>query len=363
MDPRTATQAGAAVHVTAAIERAQDRPKQHPKQRTHSGAKQRGAINVRANLALLVVVALATALQLFVLPWLLRQWGAPAMLLIVPLVILTPTHWGLIHEAIHGQLFARRHVNETAARALAIAFALPFDAVRFGHLMHHRFTREPFDRPDVLDTPRPRLPARLAYYARLLGGLYAGELILPLLAYVPAKLARALVARGVGAEGPVGADVQRLFVGFAADPARRSRIRRDGVLSLALFALAFHLYGVWWPVQALTMYLRGVWLSLADNLPHYGVALDEPGRARNFRVSRIWQGVLMNHHLHRLHHQHPTLPWTALPTLEHNPGVVHDDANGPPRSAYFRSALRQFRWPGPLDVTTRRRGEGVAARS
>jgi len=332
MEPRAATEAEPATQASAHVRR----------------TPRRAAIDVRANLTLLAIVTLALVVQLFGLPFLLRGWGAPALLLIVPLVVLTPTQWGLIHEAIHGQLFARRHLNEAVARALSIAFALPFDAMRFGHLMHHRFTREPFDRPDVVDATRPLWQARLSYYGRLLGGLYMGELVLPLLAFLPAKLARSLVARAIGAQGPVGADVQRLFAGFAADPARRARIRRDGLLTLALFAAAFHFYGTWWPVLAVTMYLRGVWLSLADNLPHHGVSLEEFGRARNFRVPRVWQGVLMNHHLHQLHHQHPTLPWTALPAL------ARETQGEPGRSsepAYFRSALRQFRGPGALDAT------------
>jgi fatty acid desaturase len=332
MDRSAAAQAGSA---TSAAVHARRTPR-------------RATINMRANLTWLAVVTLALTLQLFALPFLLRGWGTSALLLIVPLVVLTPTHWGLIHEAIHGQLFAGRHLNENVARALAIAFALPFDAVRFGHLMHHRFTREPFDRPDVVDSTRPLWQTRLNYYARLLGGLYVGELMLPLLAFLPANVARSMVARAIGAEGPVGADVQRLFGGFAADPARRARIRRDALLALALFATAFYLYGNWWPVLAVTMYLRGVWLSLADNLPHHGVGLDEPGRARNFRVPRVWQGLLMNHHLHRLHHQHPTLPWTALPALAREVLGESDEWTPP---AYFRSALRQFKGPGALDAT------------
>lgn len=307
----------------------------------------RVTLDVRANLTWLAVVTLALTLQLVALPFLLRSWGMPALLLIVPLIVLTPTHWGLIHEAIHGQLFARRHLNENVARALAIAFALPFDAVRFGHLMHHRFTREPFDRPDVVDSTRPLWQTRLSYYVRLLGGLYMGELALPLLAFLPVSVARSMVARAIGAQGPVGADVQRLFSGFAADPARRARIRRDAWLALVLFAAVFYFYGNWWPVLAATMYLRGVWLSLADNLPHHGVGLDEPGRARNFRVPRVWQGVLMNHHLHRLHHQHPTLPWTALPALAREARGESDERT---TSAYFSSALRQFKGPGALDA-------------
>jgi fatty acid desaturase len=97
--------------------------------------------------------------------------------------------------------------------------------------------------------------------------------------------------------------------------------------------------------------LRGVWLSMADNLPHHGVALDEPGRSRNFRVARVWQGVLMNHHLHRLHHQHPTLPWTALPALELEL-ETRAASHGPFEPAYFRSALRQFTGPEAMDAAT-----------
>lgn len=120
-------------------------------------------INVRANLLMLLTATLATGLQLLGLPFLLRLWGLAALPLIVPIVLLTPAHWGLIHEAIHGQLFPNRHLNERVARALSIAFPLPFDAVRFGHLMHHRFTREPFDRPDVHNGGAPRWLAQLRY--------------------------------------------------------------------------------------------------------------------------------------------------------------------------------------------------------
>jgi fatty acid desaturase len=309
----------------------------------------RAAINSRTNLMLIVTVSLAAAMELAGLPFLLRLWGALALWLIVPVVVLTPTHWGLIHEAIHGQLFANRRLNENVARMLAIVLSLPFEAVRFGHLMHHRFTREPYDRPDVHEGDGPRWRTRLTYYFRLVGGFYVGELLLPLLAFLPVKAARALVARTVGAQGPVGVDVERLFTGFATDPARRQRTRRDWLLTAALYACAFYLYGVWWPVLAATMYLRGVWLSLADNLPHYDVALDEPGRARNFRVARVWQGILMNHHLHRMHHQHPTLPWTALPALARETATPADAAR---EDAYFRSVLRQF--SGPVTVKNTR---------
>ena len=301
--------------------------------------------HVCANLALIAVAALAAGWLLVGLPLALRAspWSAEFVwLAIAPVVLTTPIHWGLIHEGIHGQLLPSRRANERVARALAIALALPFEAVRFGHLMHHRYTREPYDRPDVVEPTQSRWRTAVTYYARLLGGLYVGELLVPLVAFVPASASAAIVARGVGAHGPVGAQVQRLFARQAADPERRRRTRRDWLLSLALYAFALHLYGPWWPVLVVSMYLRGLWLSVADNLPHYGVALDEPGRARDFRVPRGVGLLLMNHHLHRQHHLRPTLPWMAL---------AREGDAAPPlaRPGYLRAALHQFRGVRPDD--------------
>ncbi|CAG9274507.1 Fatty acid desaturase [Paraburkholderia unamae] len=308
----------------------------------------RPAEAARANAVLIAFVLAALGYELIGLPLLIDATGGPTLALLatlVPVVLATPAHWGLIHEGIHGQLSRERRPNEWLARALAIGLAMPFDAVRFGHLMHHRFTREPFDRPDVHEIhdghdARTGSGAswrrRIAYYARLLGGLYVAELLLPLVAFLPVRLARKIVARGVGAHGREGVQVQRLFANHAADPVRRRRARRDWLVSVALYAASFVLYGKAWPVLLATMYLRGVWLSVADNLPHYGVALDEPGRARDFRVPRVLGVLLMNHHLHRQHHLHPTLPWTALPALVQ----AHQEAAS---ADYLAAALRQFR--------------------
>ena len=124
--------------------------------------------------------------------------------------------------------------------------------------------------------------------------------------------------------------MQRLFANHAGDARKRRRARGDWLCSVVLYGLSFTLYGPLWPVLLAAMFLRGLWLSMADNLPHYGVALDEPGRARDLRVLRGIGVMLMNHHLHRQHHLHPTMPWTALPALAREHG---DAAESHP--AYF----------------------------
>lgn len=296
-------------------------------------------IDTRANLALLTIVVAAMSLLFFAWPTLLHVGGAAALLLALPLVVLVPVHWGLIHEAIHGQLFAHRRLNDMIGRMLSIAFFLPYEARRFGHLMHHRFTREAHDRPDVFRHKKYPLLARIRYYAQLLGGLYIEEMLLPMLAFLPMTWTSRLVAKALSDPTGAGPDVQRLFVRFASDGPKRQRMRRDWLASVILYACAFHLYGTYWPVLAITVYLRGAWLSLADNLPHFDVALHEPLRSRNFHVPRLWHVVLMNHHLHQLHHAYPTQPWTALPALAQKRTQENSfDAT----HSYFGEALRQF---------------------
>lgn len=304
---------------------------------------QRAPIDLRVNLTLVALVAAGVLMQFIAWPFLLRQWGTQALWIALPLVVLTPMHWGLIHESIHGKLVPQRGLNEWLGRSLSIAFFMPFDAVRFGHLMHHRYTRERFDRPDVHEGETHPVFARISHYAHLLGGLYLAELVLPLLTFLPVAWVRRLVARKLHGDAPTDQDIQRLFVGFAGNADRRARMRRDWLLSVALHAGAFYLYGTWWPALAGAMFLRGFWLSMADNLPHYDVALDEQQRARNFRAPAIWRPVLMNHHLHRLHHQHPTLPWTALPELARASAGASDADAG-----YFRAAFRQLRGLGKV---------------
>jgi fatty acid desaturase len=299
-------------------------------------------IGVSANLALIALVVLAMGVELVGMALLLEHTGTAALGLVVPIVLLTPTHWGLVHEAIHGQLLPRRTANENVGRLLSIFLALPFDAVRFGHLMHHRFTREPYDQPDVHQPGKRLWLAQLRYRCMLCGGFYLAEVLTPCVAFLPVKLVQRLLSERFNADGQHGDEIRRRFVDFASSGRRRQQTRLDCLATLAIYGAAFALYGRWWPVLLLTGYLRGVWISLADNMPHYGVELDRPGRAHNFTLMRGWRTVVMNHHLHCLHHLHPTLPWSALPRLTQDAGDTgaQDDDGG-----YFSAMLRQFRWP------------------
>src|SRR5690348_1340114 len=91
-----------------------------------------------ASLGLLAGALAAAVAQLAALPLLLLPAGRAWGWLLVPLTLLTTPLWSVLHEAIHGGLFADRRRNDRAGRLLAIAYGAPFALLKSGHLMHHR---------------------------------------------------------------------------------------------------------------------------------------------------------------------------------------------------------------------------------
>jgi fatty acid desaturase len=289
----------------------------------------------RVNAILICVVLGGTLLQLFGLPSLLRAFGIRAACLLLPIMLLQPLHWGLIHEAIHRRLLRRRRTGEFWARLLSIAHWLPFDATRFCHLVHHRYSRHAYDRPDVHDARGAYALAWLRYRGRLLGGVYLGLLASPLIAFIPVSAGVRLMANSVPIREPGDAEVRRLFVSLVTNGRKRHRTRLEFAAALALYGTSAWAYGAWWPVLLAAMGVRGLWHSLADNVAHHDVALDEPQRARNHALPPAFAPLLMNQHLHLTHHRHPTAPWVALVRIN----AAEEER---PSDNYFRRALHQL---------------------
>ena len=290
---------------------------------------------VGLNLFLIFVVLGGTFFQLFVLPLLLHGVGLQAAWFLLPIMLIQPLHWSLIHEAIHSHLLPGRRAEAFWTRLLSVTHWLPFDATRFCHLVHHRYSRHAYDRADVYNGRGAYSIAWLRYRWGLCGGIYIGLLMTPLIAFVPVSRGARLMANTVPLQEEGDSDVRRLFVSLVNNSSKRRRTRRDFATALALYCTSAWLYGGWWPVLLAAMYVRGVWYSLADNLAHHDVAHDEPSRARNHTLPRVLGLVLMNHHLHLTHHRVPQAPWLALGRMRSS-----EEMRG--HGNYFTAAIRQF---------------------
>ena len=291
---------------------------------------------INAGLATLVIVGHVAAL--LVLPALPIVSDGVLAATIAIAALGTPTHWALIHEAIHGVLLPRRAANDCLARVLAILFGVPFRAVRFAHLRHHRYNRTPWGREEIYDpAERSAFVAHVLHYVRITVGLYAGELVLSLLCWLP----RPILRRQLHALCPDTSDgtpgMRVVADREVLSAAALTEIRVDAVGVMALYGGAFALYGARWSILVALLAMRAFISSELDHAPHHGTQLDRRDHALNLSAPRWLQHVLLNFNFHRTHHQHPHLPWRSLPAL----------ADSEPRDIPFaRAVLRQ--WRGPI---------------
>jgi fatty acid desaturase len=306
-------------------------------------------IPTRINASLAALVVVLHLLALLVLPALRGVPNGVLFAVTAVAALGSPTHWALIHEAIHGVLLPGRSANEHLARVLAILFGAPFRAVRFAHLRHHRYNRTPWGREEIYDpAERSRFAAFVLHYLRITFGLYVGELALSLLCWLP----RPILRRHLHALCPDASDGTPGMSVVADREVLSSRalaqIRIDAIAVLALYGGAFVLYGARWPILAALLVVRAIISSQLDHAPHHGTPLDRRDHALNLPAPRWLQHVLLNFNFHRAHHRHPHVPWRSLPALA---DTEPDDI------PFARAVLRQWRGPIALgSVDTRPQG-------
>jgi fatty acid desaturase len=296
------------------------------------------AIPVRINVGLAALVGVVHVAALIVLPSARFVPDAVLIATIAFAALGTPTHWALIHEAIHGVLLPSRVANERLARVLAILFGVPFRAVRFAHLRHHRYNRTPWGREEIYDpSQRSVFAAYVLHYLRITCGLYVGELALSLLCWLP----RPFLQRHLHALCP---DTSDGTPGMAVVADREvlsaralAQIRLDAVCIFVLYVAAFVLYGPRWPILAGLLAARAFISSQLDHAPHHATPLERRDHALNLTAPRWLQYVLLNFNFHRAHHRHPHVPWRSLPRFA--------DAE-PADIPFVRGVLRQ--WLGPV---------------
>jgi fatty acid desaturase len=294
------------------------------------------------NLALLVVMASLTIGGLIVLPLCVLPFDPRWGWLLAPVALLTNFFWALHHEAIHGGFHADRQRNLWAGRLMAILMASSFHVLRFGHLMHHRYNRNPLDRPDTYDpAATSRLRVRLAFLGTLIFGLYLAELMAPIACWLPRPAIRRIIDRIYRSEDPslqaIRGAAHRLFL----DPRRLRLIRTDALLAWLLIAASAIAFGRHWPILVVFLMARGAMISIFDNVYHYGTPIDRPDYARNLWLPAPLRLLILNMNLHRVHHQRPALPWWALPAQFRDSEDQYD-------APLLRTAMAQFAGPVPI---------------
>jgi fatty acid desaturase len=288
----------------------------------------------RQNAGLVALVMAIALLQFFAAPFLLSAdlWSGVALLLLC--AVATPLHWGLMHESLHGHLFAGTAGNRRSGRLLGVFLCLSWDVMRFGHLLHHSNNRHEFDRPEAMSHGVSRVRAAISYFAKLLGGHGLISAVSSFGLALPPRLIGRLLPRAE----PMQAAALRAFTNVE----RQRRIRGDVALTVLLLASAVLCWGTQWPFLAATVAARFLMLSLLDNAPHYGTALDSGTYARNTRLPRWASCLVTGHNFHGIHHGAAGLKWQELRVAFSNAGAQYE-------GSWTRMVLNQLRGPVFLD--------------
>lgn len=293
-------------------------------------AEQEYAIQNAMLLALVLAVAL---LQFFFAPLIFLPSMSGAVALLAICMIATPLHWGLLHESIHGNLFADPVVNRRAGRLLGVFLGLSWDVMRFGHLLHHSNNRHEFDRPEAISPGSSPARAALPYFAKLVGG----HAVISVVSSVGLSLPSRLIERLVPKVEPMRTAAMRAFL----NPPRQVRIRVDVAMIALLIVAAIWSWSARWSIFAATIGARFFILSVLDNAPHYGTALNSGTYARNTRLPRLASWLVTGHNFHGIHHGATGLKWQEL-------SVAFVNSSGCYEGRWTEMVLRQFRGPVAL---------------
>ncbi len=279
---------------------------------------------------------------LIVLPlWLLpldSQWGW----LLLPIALLTNLFWALHHEAIHGGFHDDRQRNLQAGRLMAVLLGSSFHVLRFGHLMHHQYNRNPIDRPDTYDpASTSRLKARLSFLGTLLFGLYLAEVLAPIACWLPRPAIGRIIDRVYRGDDPALHAIRLAAHRQFLDPKRLRLIRIDTVLAWSLLASSAVVFDTHWPMLLGFLIARGLLISVFDNVYHFGTPIDRPDYARNLSLPVPLRLLILNMNMHRVHHHRPALSWWALPAQFAASKEQYD-------APLLRMAMAQFAGPVPI---------------
>ncbi len=302
------------------------------------------AIPERMNAALFALYVMSHSAFYVVIPLYLIPLSPVWGFMLVVFVVLTPFYWALAHESLHGSLFTDYRKNKNAGRILCALFGAPYQILRFGHLVHHRFARSRFDCMEVYDPAKQSFVAASGeYYFRLLGGLYLTELVGNVAAFLPRRPLIAFIRflfRQKEGEGP---DLAPLAVRAYTDPEKLKVIRIDSAATLLVLILAFAAYESCWWMLALALAGRGIVQSMIDNAPHYDTPMDQPDYALNLALPRWAERAMLNFNCHRVHHCDATLSWAHLPSH----AAMRNDIFEKP---WLPAVLRQLRGPVRRDL-------------
>lgn len=242
---------------------------------------------------------------------------------VLPLVLILTLHSSLQHEVIHGHPTRWQLVNGVLASPAPGLF-IPFERFEHLHLQHHRdwLLTDPYDDTESNFLSSSQWNSLTPF----------GRLILTL---NNTLLGRLTIGPGI------------MYSRFFRSEIALLRSRSPGVLEAWIkhllgvipvllwlhwidFSFVFYVFAAVWPSTSLLL-LR----AFTEHLPAENVH----ERSAIVRSGKLMGLLFLNNNLHRVHHDHPELPWYELPALYNK---KYADSDGDHHITGYLHLLRRY---------------------
>jgi fatty acid desaturase len=267
--------------------------------------------------------------------------GLPLVLTAVSFAVVMNSAYSLMHESEHGILFRTRLLNDALGVVIGLFFPAPFHLLRQGHLVHHVRNRSDDECFDLYFEDEPRAWKYLQFYGLLTGFFWVTVAVSNVIVVIAPFLLSRRYFR-----------FDRPTAGLMAVFNRRelAMIRAEATAAIGLHIALPLLLGVAFWRYALLYAAFGFSWSALQYVHHFETERHVTRGARNLWAGQPFDWIWLNRNWHRVHHEHPTVPWVYLPMI----GQQSSPKRGFLLSAYFRM------WRGPryADERVENRFEG-----
>ena len=214
--------------------------------------------------------------------------------------------YSALHEAEHNVLFGNETLNAAGGVLLGLFFGAPYHLLRQGHVGHHQRNRSDDEAFEFWFPGESPAWKWVQWVGILTGGFYLmvvlGNVLLLALPFL-------LNSRTFRFDRPSAAFFESL------NPKYARLIAVEAAAVLAMHALIVYLTGVpLWRYVVLYGCFGFVW-SAMQYVHHYGTERHVTRGARDLWIAPGLDAFWLNHNLHRVHHEHPTVSWIHLPRL------------------------------------------------
>ena len=259
-----------------------------------------GAANLRV--IVLQVVAWAALLSIIDadgLPWTVRAVGVALFCLMMQGV------FTMLHEYCHRNAHRNRRLNYLIGWVTSTLFGTAPTLLRVQHWGHHRRNRSEAERAEFIHEGERALSKTAQYYVAILGGIWLGCFVMPLVAPLLPYRTLQRIARNER--------FNSFAAGFGEFSLRDWRtLQLEGVGSLALWT-AVLVFGPWrWQTLAIAYGAFAFSWSSLQWIYHLHTPVHVIEGAYNLRAPRPVRALFLNFNYNLTHHRSPSLPWQEL---------------------------------------------------